>query len=200
MRISSSAAVSAATAAVLAASLIVAPAASAQTADTQAGDQASESSVRAEEAWNKAKGSTDSSTTQKRTGIGAPAEALQPLSPNPAADPLYINPAENPLKEVSSSEMFLDWTSDMEEGAGKDFVQAWAIGSAIPDTANPVELLKQEIQGSTMMSSGLFTGDFAQSSRGSSQATSVILPVFLGVIVIGQVIEWLMRGVRFITP
>lgn len=200
MRISSSAAVSAATAAVLAASLIVAPAASAQTADTQAGDQASESSVRAEEAWNKAKGSTDSSTTQPRTGLGAPSEALQPLSPNPAADPLYINPAENPLKEVSSSEMFLDWTSDMEEGAGKDFVQGWATGSAIPDTANPVELLKQEIQGSTMMSSGLFTGDFAQSSRGSSQATSVILPVFLGVIVIGQVIEWLMRGVRFVTP
>ena len=125
------------------------------------------------------------------------AEALQPLSPNQSADPLYIDPEKNPFKAVSSSELFLGWTEDMEPGGGKEFVQGWATGSAVPDTANPVELLKQEVQGSTMMSSGLFTGDFAQSSRGSSQATSVILPVFLGVMVIGQLVELLMRGLRF---
>ena len=95
--------------------------------------------------------------------------------------------------------MFLEWTDGMEEGDGKDFVQAWARNSSVPDTANPVELWKQEAQGSAMMSSGLFTGDFAQSSAGSSQATSVIIPVMLGVLVIGSVIELIMRGVRMAT-
>lgn len=130
---------------------------------------------------------------------GAPDGGLTKLNPNPAKDPLYIDPEKNPLKEVSSSEMFLDWTKDMEEGEGKEFVQAWATGSSIPDTANPVELFKQELQGSSMMAKGLFTGDFAQSSRGSSQSTSVILAVFLGVMVIGQVVELIMRGVRTVT-
>lgn len=50
-----------------------------------------------------------------------------------------------------------------------------------------------------MMSSGLFNGDFAQSSAGSSQATSVIIPVMIGVAVIGQIIELIMRGVRMAT-
>lgn len=134
-----------------------------------------------------------------RPDLGKPSPGLEPLNPNPAEDPLYIDPEKNPFKAVSSSEMFLEWTDGMEEGEGKDFVQAWAAGSAVPDTANPVELLKQEIQGYAMMSSGLFTGDFEQSSRGSSQATSVILPVFIGVLVIGQIIELVMRGMRMAT-
>ena len=132
----------------------------------------------------------------KRSKLGEPSDGLKALDPDPYSDPMYIDPDKNPFKNVSSSEMFLDWTKDMEPGEGKDFVQAWAVGSAVPDTANPVELLKQEIQGSSMMVNGLFTGDFAQSSRGSSQSSSVILTVLLGVFVAGQALELVMRGLR----
>ena len=139
----------------------------------------------------------ESKNVPPRPTLGAPSPALEKLNPDPYTDPMYIDPDKNPLKKVSSSDMFLDWTKDMPEGEGKDFVQAWAVGSAIPDTANPVELFKQELQGSSMMSSGMFTGDWAQSSRGSSQATSVIIPVLLGLLVIGQVTELVMRGLRY---
>ena len=144
-------------------------------------------------------GSSSSKTDNKKKGPrkpGDPSPGLEGLNPDPENDPLYIDPEKNPLKEVSSSDMFLEWTDGMEEGDGKDFVQAWARNSSVPDTANPVELWKQEAQGSAMMSSGFFTGDFAQSSAGSSQATSVLIPVFLGMLVIGSLIELVMRGIR----
>ena len=143
--------------------------------------------------------SSSSKTDKKKKGPrkpGDPSPGLEGLNPDPEHDPLYIDPEKNPLKEISSSDMFLEWTDGMEEGDGKDFVQAWARNSSVPDTANPVELWKQEAQGSAMMSSGFFTGDFAQSSAGSSQATSVLIPVFLGVLVIGSLIELVMRGIR----
>ncbi|MGV0344462.1 hypothetical protein ACUY3P_09105 [Corynebacterium lehmanniae] len=142
---------------------------------------------------------SSSKTDSKKKGPrkpGDPSPGLEGLNPDPANDPLYIDPEKNPLKEVSSSDMFLEWTDGMEEGEGKEFVQAWARNSSVPDTANPVELWKQEAQGSAMMSSGFFTGDFAQSSAGSSQATSVLIPVFLGMLVIGSLIELVMRGIR----
>lgn len=142
---------------------------------------------------------SSSKTDSKKKGPrkpGDPSPGLEGLNPDPANDPLYIDPEKNPLKEVSSSDMFLEWTDGMEEGEGKEFVQAWARNSSVPDTANPVELWKQEAQGSAMMSSGFFTGDFAQSSAGSSQATSVLIPVFLGVLVVGSLIELVMRGIR----
>ena len=143
--------------------------------------------------------SSSSKTDNKKKGPrkpGDPSPGLEALNPDPENDPLYIDPEKNPLKEVSSSDMFLEWTDGMEEGDGKDFVQAWARNSSVPDTANPAELWKQEAQGSAMMSSGFFTGDFAQSSAGSSQATSVLIPVFLGLLVIGSLIELVMRGIR----
>lgn len=132
------------------------------------------------------------------TGAGENGEgsSLEALDRDPENDPLYIDPEKNPLKKVSSSEMFLSVTGKPAEGEEPDVAQAWAANSSIPDTANPVELWKQEAQGSAMMSSGLFNGDFAQSSAGSSQATSVLLPVIFGVMVIGQIIELIMRGVR----
>ena len=142
---------------------------------------------------------SSSKTDNKKKGPrkpGDPSPGLEGLNPDPENDPLYIDPEKNPLKEVSSSDMFLEWTDGMEEGDGKDFVQAWARNSSVPDTANPAELWKQEAQGSAMMSSGFFTGDFAQSSAGSSQATSVLISVFLGVLVIGSLIELVMRGIR----
>lgn len=116
------------------------------------------------------------------------------LDPNPN-DPLRF-PEPNPLDKISSSELFQDWTKDMEPGPGKDVVQAWAKNSSIPDTANPIELVKAEAQGSAQMSSGLFTGDFALSSGGSSQATSVLLTVLVGWLVVGSLIELVMRGLR----
>ena len=135
---------------------------------------------------------SDASGSANKDGAGSSSD----LKLDPENDPLYIDPEKNPLKEVSSSDMFLEWTDGMEEGEGKEFVQAWARNSSVPDTANPVELWKQEAQGSAMMSSGFFTGDFAQSSAGSSQATSVLIPVFLGMLVIGSLIELVMRGIR----
>ena len=143
---------------------------------------------------------TDNKKNKGPRKPGDPSPGLEGLNPDPKNDPLYIDPEKNPLKEVSSSDMFLEWTDGMEEGDGKDFVQAWARNSSVPDTANPVELWKQEAQGSAMMSSGFFTGDFAQSSTGSSQATSVLIPVFLGMLVIGSLIELVMRGVRMAQP
>lgn len=116
------------------------------------------------------------------------------LDPNPN-DPLKF-PEDNPLDKISSSELFLDWTKDMEEGDGKEFVQAWARNSSIPDTANPIELWKMEAQGSAQMSSGLFTGDFPLSSGGSSQATSVLFTVMFAGLIFGSVIELIMRGLR----
>lgn len=142
---------------------------------------------------------SSSKTDNKKKGPrkpGDPSPGLEALDHDPENDPLYLDPEKNPLDKVSSSDMFLEWTDGMEEGEGKDFVQAWARNSSVPDTANPVELWKQEAQGSAMMSSGFFTGDFAQSSAGSSQATSVLISVFLGVLVIGSLIELVMRGIR----
>lgn len=143
--------------------------------------------------------SSSSKTDNKKKGPrkpGDPSPGLEALDHDPEKDPLYLDPEKNPLDKVSSSDMFLEWTDGMEEGEGKDFVQAWARNSSVPDTANPAELWKQEAQGSAMMSSGFFTGDFAQSSAGSSQATSVLIPVFLGLLVIGSLIELVMRGIR----
>lgn len=180
-------------AAVIAASTVVAPQAVAETPEAPAAPAEPQKD-------DKSSREVSSIDTSKPAPvypeIGAPADALKPLTPNPQQDPMWIDPEKNPLKKVSSSEMFLEWTDGMEEGKGKDFVQAWADGSSIPDTANPWELFKMELQGSTMMSSGLFTGDFAQSSRGSSQATSVVIPVLVGLFVIGQLSELVLRGLR----
>lgn len=126
----------------------------------------------------------------------SPKGALGSLDYDAENDPMHLDPEKNPVKKVSSSDMFLEWTEDMEEGDGKEFVQAWAKNSSVPDTANPVELWKQEAQGSAMMSSGFFTGDFAQSSAGSSQAASALIPTLIGMLVIGQTIELIMRGIR----
>lgn len=137
-----------------------------------------------------------SSSNEGADGTETDGGLIDALDQDPENDPLYIDPEKNPLKKVSSSEMFLEWTDGMAEGEGKDVVQAWAANSSIPDTANPIELWKAEAQGSAQMSSGLFTGDFAQSSAGSSQSTSVWLTVVIGVMVVGQLIELVMRGVR----
>lgn len=127
---------------------------------------------------------------------GEPTGALGSMDYDAENDPMHLDPEKNPVKKVSSSDMFLEWTDDMEEGDGKEFVQSWAENSSVPDTANPVELWKQEAQGSAMMSSGFFTGDFAQSSAGSSRSSSALISTLIGMLVIGQLIELIMRGIR----
>ena len=188
------------TASLLLSGALVAPTASAQTAQPvgTGANSSIESSSSADNAGEKKLGSSRDETKNvpEAPSIGKRSDALDSLDADPYGDPLYIDPEKNPLKKVSSSEIFTDWTKDMPEGTGKDVVQGWAAGSSIPDTANPIELWKQEVQGLGMMSSGLATGDFAQSSRGSSQATSVIIPVLVGSLVIGQLIELVMRGLR----
>lgn len=188
------------TASLLLAGALVAPSASAQTAQpaSSGAESSTERSSSTDNTGEKKLGSSRDETKNvpPAPSVGKRSDGLEFLDVDPYTDPLYIDPDKNPLKTVSSSEMFMDWTKDMPEGEGKDFVQGWAAGSSIPDTANPIELWKQEVQGLGMMSSGLFTGDFAQSSRGSSQATSVIIPVVVGSIVIGQLIELVMRGLR----
>lgn len=143
--------------------------------------------------------SSSSKTDNKKKGPrkpGDPSPDLEWLDQDPENDPLYIDPEKNPLKKVSSSEMFLEVTDKPANGEDPNVAQAWAANSSIPDTANPIELLKQEAQGSSMMWEGLFTGDFAMSSAGSSQATSVWLSTVIGIAVIGQIIELIMRGIR----
>ncbi|WP_301925165.1 hypothetical protein [Corynebacterium glaucum] len=124
------------------------------------------------------------------------ASSSSDLKLDPTNDPLSTNQEGNPLQAVSSSDMFLDLAKGMEPGPARDAAIAWARGSSIPNTVNPIELSKQELQGSSMMFNGLTEGDWAQSSRGSSQATSVMLTIAIGSMVVGQLIELLMRGLR----
>lgn len=140
--------------------------------------------------------SSDIDKTPEKDASDSKDEKSSSLDQDPENDPLYIPPEKNPVQKISSSELFLKWTDGMAEGDGKDVVQGWAKGSSIPSTANPVEWTKAEIQGSSNMVRGLFTGDFAQSSQGSSQATAPVLLGILSVFLIGQTVELIMRGLR----
>ena len=68
--------------------------------------------------------------------------------------------------------------------------------SLVPDSVNPVELLKKEVGGYIQMSSGLAQADPDAFTEGFRQTAEVLVPVFLGTIAIGSVIELVMRGVR----
>lgn len=173
------------TAALIAASLIT-------TAPT--GSPSALAETAAPNAPTKSSSGTDEATGKDSTD--SKGEKSSSLDQDPENDPLYIPPEKNPVQKISSSELFLKWTDGMAEGDGKDVVQGWAKGSSIPSTANPVEWTKAEIQGSSNMVRGLFTGDFAQSSQGSSQATAPVLLGILSVFLIGQTVELIMRGLR----
>lgn len=68
--------------------------------------------------------------------------------------------------------------------------------SSAPDSVKPVELLKKEVGGYANMSSGLLTADADKFAEGFRQAAGVLIPVFLGTIAIGSVVELVMRGLR----
>ena len=140
--------------------------------------------------------SIDSDKDAGEASSASEGEKKSSLDQDPENDPLYIPPEKNPVQKISSSELFLKWTDDMPEGDGKDFVQGWAKGSSIPSTANPLEWTKAEVQGSSNMVRGLFTGNFAQSSQGSSQATAPVVLAMLSVFLVGQTVELIMRGLR----
>lgn len=68
--------------------------------------------------------------------------------------------------------------------------------SSVPDSVKPVEWLRQEVGGYVKMSSGLANADAEEFAEGIRQATSVLVPVFIGTIAIGSVVELVMRGLR----
>ncbi|WP_288866123.1 hypothetical protein [uncultured Corynebacterium sp.] len=68
--------------------------------------------------------------------------------------------------------------------------------SSASDSVKPVELLKKEVGGYVQMSSGLVNADAGEFAAGFRQAASVLVPVFLGTIAIGSVVELVMRGLR----
>lgn len=75
-------------------------------------------------------------------------------------------------------------------------VAEWVDNLTIPDTVNPRELTKQELAGFRTMTEGLLSGDEEKAASGFGEAASVILAVFVSVVVVGQVIELVMRGIR----
>ena len=68
--------------------------------------------------------------------------------------------------------------------------------SSAPDSVKPVELLRKEVDGYVQMSSGLANADAEKFAEGFRQAASVLVPVFLGTIAFGSVVELVMRGLR----
>lgn len=72
----------------------------------------------------------------------------------------------------------------------------WVDNLAVPDTANPRELTKRELDGFRTMAEGVVSGDREQAASGLGQAVSVILAVFVSVVVVGQLVELVMRGIR----
>lgn len=68
--------------------------------------------------------------------------------------------------------------------------------SSAPDSVKPVALLKKEVDGYVQMSSGLVNANAGEFAAGFKQAASVLVPVFLGTIAIGSVVELVMRGLR----
>lgn len=72
----------------------------------------------------------------------------------------------------------------------------WVDNLTIPDTANPRELTKRELDGFRTMAEGVVSGDREQAASGLGQAVSVILAVFVSVVVVGQLVELVMRGIR----
>ena len=60
----------------------------------------------------------------------------------------------------------------------------------------PVELLKKEVGGYVQMSSGLVNADAEEFADGFEQVARVLVPVVLGTIAIGSVVELVMRGLR----
>lgn len=68
--------------------------------------------------------------------------------------------------------------------------------SSVSDSVKPVEWLKQEVGGYVQMSSGLANADAKKFAEGFRQAASVLVPVFLGTIAFGSVVELVMRGLR----
>ena len=68
--------------------------------------------------------------------------------------------------------------------------------SSVSDSVKPVEWLEQEVDGYVQMSSGLANADAEKFAEGFRQAASVLVPVFLGTIAFGSVVELVMRGLR----
>lgn len=100
---------------------------------------------------------------------------------------LFLGTVEAPAAQAAPAA-----TSDTrdERAAG------WTDNLTIPDTVNPRELTKRELDGFRTMAEGVVSGDREQAASGLGQAVSVILAVFVSVVVVGQLVELVMRGIR----
>lgn len=87
-------------------------------------------------------------------------------------------------------------TATAQSSQVQDGTQSSETQSSVSDSVKPVEWLKQEVGGYANMSSGLITADADKFAEGFRQAASVLVPVFLGTIAIGSVVELVMRGLR----
>lgn len=102
------------------------------------------------------------------------------------------------LESLGSSEFIHNQADQLEPGSAQDALQGFADGSTVPESFNPIDLARRELEGSSMMSSGSSTGDVALSARGMGQALSTLGTVFLAVTLLGQAVEWIMRGLRIV--
>lgn len=89
-------------------------------------------------------------------------------------------------------------TAGAQTGSSSDVAGSSADGSSNPSSVNPIELGKKELDGSSQMSSGLSAGDWDQFSQGAKQAMSAWLTIFVASIVLGQLVELVMRGLRMV--
>lgn len=103
-----------------------------------------------------------------------------------AAPAATAAPAAAPAAPASSS-------SNADTGAPAGGAEGWF---SFPQSLNPAEWLKRELDGYATMSSKLAEGDFAGSLRGLGQAASVVAAVTIGDFVIGQATELVMRAIR----
>lgn len=87
-------------------------------------------------------------------------------------------------------------TATAQSSQVQDGTQSSETQSSVSDSVKPVEWLQQEVDGYANMSSGLITADAEKFAEGFRQAAGVLIPVFLGTIAIGSVVELVMRGLR----
>lgn len=111
------------------------------------------------------------------------------LAPTTAANAQPTNAGSEPASIASEAQ---------QSASLQEITQNFAKGSTVPASFHPIDLARRELEGSSMMSSGSSTGDVALSARGMGQALLTLGTVFLAVTLLGQAVEWIMRGLRIV--
>ena len=82
--------------------------------------------------------------------------------------------------------------ADESSADAQSVFNAWKEGWTAIDSANPIDWLKNEVEGFKMMSSG----DIEMSAQGSSQAASAWLLAFGITLVFGQIAQIIMSNIN----